>query len=75
MVPALGNYLIAIFKETPLLSALGVPEMVLRAQLIGAETFQYLEVMTLVGVIFLVISLGASALLHGLERKMARRPG
>jgi polar amino acid transport system permease protein len=73
MLPALGNYLIAIFKETPLLSALGVPEMVMRAELIGAETFQYLEVMTLVGVIFFVISTGASVLLHGLEQKMARK--
>jgi polar amino acid transport system permease protein len=74
MLPALGNYLIAIFKETPLLSALGVPEMMMRAQLIGAETFQYLEVMTLVGVIFFVMSTGASILLHGLERRMTRTP-
>jgi len=70
MLPALGNYLIAIFKETPLLSALGVPEMVMRAELIGAETFQYLEVMTLVGVIFFVVSTVASVLLHMLERRM-----
>jgi polar amino acid transport system permease protein len=74
MLPALGNYLIAIFKETPLLSALGVPEMVMRAQLIGAETFQYLEVMTMVGVIFFVISTGASVLLHALERKLTAKP-
>jgi polar amino acid transport system permease protein len=73
MLPALGNYLIAIFKETPLLSALGVPELVMRAELIGAETFQYLEVMTLVGVIFFVVSTGASVLLHGLEQKMTRK--
>jgi len=73
MLPALGNYLIAIFKETPLLSALGVPELMMRAQLIGAETFQYLEVMTLVGLIFFVISTGASVLLHALEQRMARK--
>jgi ABC-type amino acid transport system permease subunit len=29
--------------------------------------------MTLVGVIFFVISTGASVLLHGLEQKMARK--
>ena len=71
MLPALGNYLIAIFKETPLLSALGIPEMVMRAELIGAETFQYLEVMTMVGLIFFVISTGASVLLRRLERRLA----
>ena len=72
MLPALGNYLIAIFKETPLLSALGIPEMMMRAELIGAETFQYLEVMTMVGLIFFVISTGASVLLRRLERRMAQ---
>ena len=68
MLPAFGNYFIAIFKETPLLSAIGVPELLLRAKIIGAETFDYLEVMTLVGVIFLVLSVSASILVYRLER-------
>ena len=56
VVPALGNYLIAMFKDTPLLSAITVLEMLERAKIIGNETFRYLEPLTIVGLIFLVLS-------------------
>ena len=39
-MPALGNYLIALFKETPLLSAIGVIELMQTAKLIGSENFR-----------------------------------
>src|SRR5690606_15930902 len=41
VVPALGNYLVALFKETPLLSAIGVLELMQTAKIIGSETFRY----------------------------------
>ena len=61
VVPALGNYLIAMFKETPLLSSIAVVELMQTAKIIGAETFRYLEPITMVGVFFLVMSLISSA--------------
>lgn len=60
IIPPLGNYLIAMFKETPLLSTITVTELLMRAKLIGAETFRYFEAMTLVGLIFLILSLTAA---------------
>ena len=57
VVPALGNYLIGMFKETPLLSAIAVVELMQTAKIIGSETFRYLEPITMVGVFFLVMSL------------------
>lgn len=57
IVPALGNYLVAMFKETPLLSALAVVEIMNQAKIIGSETFRYIEPITIVGVVFLVLSL------------------
>jgi polar amino acid transport system permease protein len=65
MVPVLGNYLITIFKETPLLSAITVVEVMHVARLIGAETYQFLEPMTLVGLLMLAISLVAA---YGVRR-------
>lgn len=68
IVPALGNYLVLMFKETPLLSAITLTEMLLRAKIIGAETFRYVEPITLVGAIFLVLSIVSALgvdLLHG----------
>lgn len=61
MIPAMGNYLIAMFKDTPMLSAITVLELLQTAKIIGSETFRYLEPLTMVGVLFLVVSLISSA--------------
>ena len=68
VVPALGNYLIALFKETPLLSAIAIVELLQTAKLIGSETFRYNEPITLVGLILLALSLLSAALVRRAER-------
>jgi|SRR5690606_7857879 len=75
VVPALGNYFVAMFKETPLLSAIAVVELMQTAKILGSFSFRYLEPMTLVGVFFLVMSLIASALNQQVERWLRRRSG
>jgi polar amino acid transport system permease protein len=72
ILPALGNHLIALFKETPLLSAIAIVELLQTAKLIGSETFRYNEPITLVGLIFLVLSLVSAAGLRRLERRLDR---
>src|SRR5215475_9927593 len=67
IVPALGNYLVALFKDTPLLSAIAVPELVQTAKDLGTENFRYTEPMTLVGIIFLLFSLIAAGLIKLVE--------
>ncbi|MHC4800106.1 MAG: ectoine/hydroxyectoine ABC transporter permease subunit EhuD, partial [Planctomycetota bacterium] len=39
IIPALGTYLISLFKETPLLSAVAVIELMQQALLIGSDYF------------------------------------
>ena len=73
VVPALGNYLVALFKETPLLSAIAVLELMQTAKIIGSETFRYTEPITLVGVFFLVMSLVSAGLIRLVERALNRR--
>lgn len=70
IIPPLGNYVIAMFKDAPLLSAITVLEILQRAKIIGNETFRYLEPLTIVGVIFLVLSLSAGMLVSTLERRL-----
>lgn len=70
VIPALGNYLVAMFKDTPLLSAITVVELLQTAKMIGAESFRYVEAVTLVGVFFLVLSMGAAALIRIVEQRM-----
>lgn len=60
VVPALGNYLVAMFKDTPLLSAITVVELLQQSKIIGSTTFRYTEPLTLVGVLFLLLSLIAA---------------
>jgi polar amino acid transport system permease protein len=73
VVPALGNYLVALFKETPLLSAIAVLELMQTAKILGSETFRYTEPMTLVGAFFLAMSLVSAALIRAVERLLNRR--
>ena len=75
IAPALGNYFIAMFKETPLLSAIAVVELMQTAKILGSFSFRYLEPITLVGVFFLVMSLVASACNQRVERWLNTRSG
>ncbi|RAJ82957.1 polar amino acid transport system permease protein [Streptomyces sp. PsTaAH-137] len=70
VVPALGNYVVAMLKDTPLLAGIGVLELLQRSRLQAAQTFQYTEALTVVGVAFIVISYLASLLLRSLERRL-----
>ncbi|WP_342641026.1 ectoine/hydroxyectoine ABC transporter permease subunit EhuD [Rhodoligotrophos ferricapiens] len=72
MIPALANYLVAMFKETPLLSAVTVLELMNQARSVANYNYRYLEPMTLVGAFFLVISLISVFLLRLLERRFGR---
>jgi len=69
MIPALGNYLVAIFKETPVLAAITVNELLQTAKLIGADSFRYLEPLTVVGILFLIASLLSARLVEKLEAR------
>jgi polar amino acid transport system permease protein len=73
VIPALGNYLVALFKETPLLSAIAVLELMQTAKIIGSETFRYTEPITLVGLFFLVMSLISATGIRFVERLIGRR--
>jgi polar amino acid transport system permease protein len=73
VIPALGNYLVALFKETPLLSAIAVLELMQTAKILGSETFRYTEPITLVGLFFLVMSLISATSIRYVERLINRR--
>ena len=72
MIPAFGNYFIVMFKETPLLSAITVVELLGAAQNVGARNFRYVEPYTLVGIIFFVLSYPSALLIRRLEERLVR---
>lgn len=71
VLPALGNHVISMFKETPLLIAIGVLDIVGRAREVGGGTFRYVEAYTLAGLLFLALSYPAALLVRRLERRVA----
>jgi len=72
-IPMLGNYLIILFKEVPLASTVGVLGILALANNYGAKHFVYLEALTIVALLFLVLSYPSSLFVNYLERKMNRR--
>lgn len=75
VIPALGNYLVALFKETPLLSAIAVLELMQTAKILGSEYFRYLEPITIVGLFFLILSLLSAAAIRRVEYWLKTRKG
>ena len=75
MIPAMANYLLAMFKETPLLSAITVLELMNQAKSVANSSYRYVEPMTMVGVMFLVVSVISVVGLRWLERRYGRVGG
>lgn len=72
-IPMLGNYLIIMFKEVPLTSTIGVAGILAMANDYGAAHWKYLEPLTIVAILFLVLSYPSAILINKLERKFNRR--
>lgn len=72
MAPALGNYLIQLFKEVPLLSTITVYELLNTANMLAGESFRYLEVLSVTAMIFFLISYPSSLLVRRFEIKDER---
>lgn len=70
-IPALGNYVISMFKDTPFLFAISLTELVRAAQTYGGSHFRYTEAITLAGIIFLLASYPTSLLIARLEKRLA----
>ena len=70
VLPALGNYVISMFKETPILIAITLLDIVGWAREAGGRTFSYDEPYTIAGLLFLALSYPASLLVRRLERRV-----
>lgn len=71
IIPVLGNYLIQMFKDTALLYAIGTLEVMTTARSIGQSTGQFLEPLTIAGLMYLVISYISALGIRRMERRYA----
>lgn len=73
IIPALGNYLVSIMKDVPVLSVVSVLEMLNVARIIGDRTFDYLIPLSMVGGLYLIMTLVASAGVRWLDTRLPKQ--
>lgn len=73
IIPAMGNYLVSIMKDVPVLSVVSVLEMLNVAKIIGDRTFNYLIPLSMVGGLYLVMTLVASAAVRHVDRRLPKQ--
>ncbi len=69
VIPALGNFLISLFKDTALCSVVSVQEVLFTAQLMAARNYQYFTLYTVAGVLYFIVGFVAARLVGHLERR------
>lgn len=73
IIPALGNYLVSIMKDVPVLSVVSVLEMLNVAKIIGDRSFNYLIPLSMVGALYLVLTLASSAGVRYLDNRLPKQ--
>lgn len=71
VLPALGNFMVASFKDAPMGVAVNVHGLLFFAETIRAESFRPIEPFLLIGVGFLMMSLPAAWALRKLEKRIS----
>jgi polar amino acid transport system permease protein len=71
MLPALGNDLISLMKDTSLVSILAVRELTQMARLYAGSTFRIRESFLIIMVLYVVLTLTLSLILRWYEKRIA----
>jgi ABC-type amino acid transport system permease subunit len=72
ILPALGNELITLFKDTSLVSAIGLVDLTMVARNIQARTYQALMPYIGIALMYLAVVIVLTRLLGILERRMRK---
>jgi polar amino acid transport system permease protein len=72
VIPAVGNQVIGMFKETSLVSVLGVAELLQSVQLIYARTYQTIPLLIVACLWYLLMTLALSYPQSLIEKKYSR---
>src|SRR6185436_1475156 len=72
VLPALGNYLIALFKDTALASVVTVQELMFSGQIIAARNYQYFTVYTVTAFLYFAVCYPSGQAVRYLEEYTRR---
>ncbi len=72
VIPAIGNEFIAMIKDSALVSAIGIQELLWHARVIGSANFRSFETLIVAATVFWVLTIIFSFFQERLEKRMAR---
>lgn len=72
MIPSIVNQFIITLKDTSILSVIGFPELVNKAQNVISFTFKSFEMWAIVAIMYLVVILALQQIANALERRLER---
>lgn len=72
IIPASGNYLVSIMKDVPVLSVVTVLELFGVARIIGDRTFNYLVPLSMVGALYLILTILAAWAVRILDQRLPK---
>jgi His/Glu/Gln/Arg/opine family amino acid ABC transporter permease subunit len=72
ILPALGNEFIVLVKETSVISVIAVNDLMKMAGYVGSRTWDVIPPYVIAAAIYLIMTLGLSALMGFFERKMGK---
>ena len=70
ILPPYGNIMIMMLKDSSQASTITVAELTMKGQLVASSTFKYTSVLTMVAVLYLVMSVPLILFVRWLERRM-----
>jgi len=70
IIPPLGNEFIALLKDSSLVSAIALEELVRKAQIVAGRTFRPFEVWFVVAIMYLIMTVTISQIVNILERRL-----
>lgn len=72
ILPPLGNDFVAMVKDSSLVSVLGVADITQMGKVYASGSFRFFETYSIVAYVYLILTIGLSLGLRGLERRMRR---
>jgi polar amino acid transport system permease protein len=72
ILPPLGNDFVAMVKDSSLVSVLGVADITQMGKVYASGSFRFFETYSIVAYVYLILTIGLSLALRGLERRMRR---
>jgi len=73
VIPPLGNDFVAMVKDSALVSSLGVQDITQLGKVYSASTFLFFETYNVVAFLYLVMTIGLSLMVRGLEARLKRQ--